>query len=311
MTSRLLIALVGIVMLLSLAQVGVLYGSAIDSQQTSQLKEKGTDERNMILSSAITGDEIAGGNNLSPTYRTGAIPTQIIPLELNTTDLGSVQVGDPITSHSKLIRTDTAAGIPGAIIRTASSFNNKTWIDFGGYFFSPCSPTGSKGEFGQTGNVPDPYPYSPFPATYYIKYTYEGNSTYAASSITYSVTVLRPTGTIPTQFTPLMMNTLSTVHVGDQIKARARLIRTDTGAGIPRANVRAAGSINNKTWTYTDIGVCVTTDSKGEGNLTFIVPDPRLLLFQLPLTVYIKVVYGGNSTYAPTSYFISSKVLPP
>ncbi len=310
MKRQLLVALVGILMLLSLTHVAALNVAAARSTQTSSLKAERVDERIVMLPSAITGDEAADGNNYNSAYKAGKIPTQIISLDPDTTDLGSVQVGDPATIHAKLIRTDTGAGIPGAPIRAAASMDNKTWYDFGNYFMSTCPSTDSNGEFGQTLNVPDPRPYAPFPATYYIRYTYEGSSTYAASSITYYVTALRPTGTIPTQMIPLMMNIPSTVHVGDPITVRGKLIRTDTGAGIPGANIRAAGSTDNKTWLYSPPGVSVTTDSTGVANLTFNIPDPRPYI-QLPATIYFKVLYSGNSTYAPTSYSISGRFLPP
>ncbi len=188
MKKQLLVAFVGTLMLLSLAQVSMLNVAAVRSPQTSQLKVAGMNERNVIPSSAITDNGAARGNNYNAAHRAGAIPTQLIALAPNATT-STVHVGDKLTFHGKLIRTDTGAGIPGATIRTEGSFDNETWYDLGPEW---NTTTDSKGEDYGTITVPDPRPAIKLPITIFMKFTYDGNSTYAATSAIVSITVLPP-----------------------------------------------------------------------------------------------------------------------
>ena len=119
---------------------------------------------------------------------------------------------------------------------------------------------------------------------------------------------------IPTKIVVLEPNvTVLKLHVGDQITARARLIRADTGAGIPGATIGAQGSLDGNTWINAPSRFCLTTDGKGEVSYVGTIPDPHSYLptVRLPMTGYVKVIYAGDSTYAGSESVIYQATLLP
>lgn len=125
---------------------------------------------------------------------------------------------------------------------------------------------------------------------------------------------VRRAGAIPTRIAVLEPSTrVLKLHVGDQITARARLIRTDTGAGIPGAAIGAQGSLDGKTWMSLPPQYCLTTDGKGVVSYAGVIPDPHTYLpsVQLPMTGYVKVIYAGDSTYLGSESVIYEATLLP
>jgi len=122
-------------------------------------------------------------------------------------------------------------------------------------------------------------------------------------------------GAIPTKIVVLAPNiTVLKLRVGDQLTARAKLIRTDTGAGIPGATITGQGSLDGKTWINAPPQFCLTTDGKGEVSYVGTIPDPHsyLPVVQLPMTGYVKATYAGDSTYAGSeSVIYEATLLPP
>ena len=128
--------------------------------------------------------------------RTGTVSTKIVLLEPTGTEI-SAHVGDRMTIHLKLIRTDTGAAIPDAAIGGTVSLDGKSWYNTGG----GAVLTDSNGEIGPiTFIVPDPRPIANqipvvgslvhLPMTAYVKATYAGDSTYQESgSVIYKVTL--------------------------------------------------------------------------------------------------------------------------
>ena len=115
------------------------------------------------------------------------------------------------------------------------------------------------------------------------------------------IILLEPTGTvIPSGETSIA------ARVGDRITLHLKLIRSDTGAGIPDAAIGGTVSLDGKKW-YTIQGGALITDSNGEiGPITAIIPDPRPIANQIPLVgslvhlpmhAYVKATYAGDSTY--------------
>lgn len=129
------------------------------------------------------------------------------------------------------------------------------------------------------------------------------------------------TGTLCTKIILLEPSaTEITTHVGDRMTIHLKLIRSDTGAGIPNAAIGATVSLDGKSW-YTTGGGAVMTDSNGEiGPITIIVPDPRPIANQipvvgsfvhLPMTAYVKATYAGDSTYLGNESVIYEVTLAP
>jgi hypothetical protein len=184
------ILLVASLILISVAQIGIANTGVRGSQQKSQFNAGTVNERSVTPPSAITGKESNEGNRES-LIRAGTIPTQIIVLEPTTTVL-TVHVGDTITVHIKLIRSDTGDGIAGASIGASVSFNGTTWINVPGAMI-----TDSNGDIKISGTVPDPrtlgYPLPPLPITGYGKATYAADSTFMGSeTAVYQATILPP-----------------------------------------------------------------------------------------------------------------------
>jgi hypothetical protein len=113
-------------------------------------------------------------------------------------------------------------------------------------------------------------------------------------------------GTVPTAL--VAQASTATVRVGDTVTASGKLTNKNTGAGIPGATLSVQYSLDGSNWITV---ASVTTDSKGIVSQTGTIPDPRPLGYQLPLTVYGRVIYAGDETYAATAGTYSVTVLPP
>jgi len=129
------------------------------------------------------------------------------------------------------------------------------------------------------------------------------------------------TGTVGTKIVLLEpAGTEISAHIGDRMTIHLKLIRTDTGAAIPNAAVGGTVSLDGKSW-YNTGGAAVLTDSNGEiGPITFIVPDPRPIanqipvvgsLVHLPMTVYVKASFSGDSTCQGSETVIYKVTLEP
>jgi len=97
-------------------------------------------------------------------------------------------------------------------------------------------------------------------------------------------------------------------HFGDRIAMHMKLVRNDTGACIPNALISGSVFYNNK-WLAMPSGGVVTEGNGEIGPITMIIPDPRPVINQIPIvgslvhfpmTVYVKAIYAGDDTYAPT-----------
>ena len=180
------------VILISVVHFGIANTDAASLQQKSPYKATNVNEKSIINPSAITGGAATIGNKDNSVRRAGAIPTQIVVLEPNTTVL-KLHVGDKITAHARLIRTDTGAGIPGATISIQGSLDGNTWINAPSQY---CLTTNSKGEVSLCGRYTRPSQLCPdvqLPVTGYVKVIYAGDSTYAGSeSAIYQATLLPP-----------------------------------------------------------------------------------------------------------------------
>jgi hypothetical protein len=112
-------------------------------------------------------------------------------------------------------------------------------------------------------------------------------------------------GTIPTA---LVVNAnITTVHVGDTVTANGTLINKNTGEGIPGATIMLQVSFDGNSWTTV---ARVRTDSNGSISYTGTIPDPRSFGYQVPLTVYGKVIFAGDEMYAGTASTYGVTVLP-
>jgi len=127
------------------------------------------------------------------------------------------------------------------------------------------------------------------------------NSVHQAGAISTQIVILEPTARV------------LKLHIGDQLTGHARLIRADTGAGLPGATIGAQGSLDGKTWMNLPPQYCLTTNGKGEVSYTGTIPDPRTYLptVQLPLTGYVKVIYAGDGTYGGSESVVYEATLLP
>jgi len=134
--------------------------------------------------------------------RTGKISTQIVLLEpvagpSNSAPGGEItaHVGDRMTVHLKLIRTDTGASIPNALISGGLLYNKK-WLTMQG----GGAVTESNGEIGPiTMIIPDPRPianqipvvgsFVHLPMSGYVKVTYAGDDMYAPTETDFVITL--------------------------------------------------------------------------------------------------------------------------
>lgn len=190
MKRQIIVTVVGILMLISLAQLGTLTTAAAYLQQKCQLKAESINERDTI-SSSTTGAEVAGagGNSHNLLFRAGATPTPSeIDLQVNIT---TVHVGDAVVVPGKLIDKNTGKGIPGATVTMQISVDQNIWVSAGN-----SVKTDTNGNIKYPLTVPDPrsYGYSP-PLKVYCRMSYDGSSTYAPASSIFSVTVLPSTST--------------------------------------------------------------------------------------------------------------------
>jgi hypothetical protein len=112
-------------------------------------------------------------------------------------------------------------------------------------------------------------------------------------------------GTVPTAI--IVKANITVVHVGDTVTASGMLINKNTGEGIPGATIMLQVSFDGNSWTTV---AKVRTDKTGGVNYTGTIPDPRSLGYQLPLTVYGRVIYAGDILYAGTSNTYAVTVLP-
>lgn len=126
------------------------------------------------------------------------------------------------------------------------------------------------------------------------------------------------TGSIPTKIVVISPGENMTAHIGQPVTMHLKLIRSDTGAGIPNAVLNASVDINNQ---WHSIGGLLVTDSNGDiGPITVITPDPRPIVkevlpaiipvvgntvadavlgfIKLPMTAYVLLSFAGDSTYA-------------
>ena len=127
--------------------------------------------------------------------KTGTVGTQIVLLEPAGPTINA-HVGDRMTIHLKLIRNDTGAAIPNALISGAVLYNKK-WLTMPG----GGVVTESNGEIGPlTMIIPDPRSvtnqipiissFVHLPYTVYVKATYAGDDTFAPSeTVVYAVTL--------------------------------------------------------------------------------------------------------------------------
>jgi len=125
---------------------------------------------------------------------------------------------------------------------------------------------------------------------------------------------VRQAGAIATQIIVLEPNArVLKLHIGDQLTARAKLIRTDTGAGIPAATISAQASLDGQSWISAPRQYCLTTNAKGEVSYAGTIPDPHNYLpsVRLPMTGYVKVTYVGDSTYAGSESVVYEATLLP
>jgi hypothetical protein len=182
MKKRLLISLIGISMLISLAQVGIISAVAVNSQQKSQFAEN-INENGAYASPLVIGAGAAAGHTDSPIYRAGTVPTALVAQASTAT----VRVGDTVTASGKLVNKNTGAGIPGATLIIQFSFDGNNWMTV------TSVTTDSNGGVGYTSTIPDPRLFGyQLPLTVYGRVVYAGDETYAASASTYAVTVLPP-----------------------------------------------------------------------------------------------------------------------
>ena len=183
MKKRLLISLVGILMLISLAQVGTINATVVSSQQKSQLNAESINEKRTSSSPLVIGEGVAAGHKDSPIFRAGTVPTALVAQASTAT----VHVGDMVTASGKLTNKNTGAGIPGATLLIQYSLDGNNWMTV------TSVKTDSNGGVSYTGAIPDPRSLGyQLPLTVYGKVVYAGDETYAATASTYSVTVLPP-----------------------------------------------------------------------------------------------------------------------
>ena len=180
MKRRLLISLVGILMLISVSQAGMIDAAAASSQQKSQLKAGNINEKRTSSSPLVIGEEVTAGNE-SPIFRAGTVPTAIV-VKVNIT---TVRVGDTVTASGTLINKNTGEGIPGATIMMQVSFDGNSWTTVARV------RTDNNGSISYTGTIPDPRSLGyQVPLTVYGRVIYAGDEMYAGTANTYAVTVL-------------------------------------------------------------------------------------------------------------------------
>jgi hypothetical protein len=183
MKKRLLISLIGILILVSVSQVGIIGATAVSSQQKHQLNAVTINENGAYASSLVIGEDGAAGHTDSPIYRAGAVPTALVAQASTVT----VRVGDTVTASGKLINKNTGAGIPGATLYLQYSFDGTNWITV------TSVTTDSNGVVSHTDTIPDPRSFGyQVPLTVYGKVIFAGDGTYAATASTFSVTILPP-----------------------------------------------------------------------------------------------------------------------
>lgn len=191
MKKQLFITLVGILMLISLAQVGILNTAAADQQQKCQLKAESINERTAIPASTTTAAEVAGGNNHFFLSKAGPTlsPTEIV-IQMN---MPTVHCGDAIIATGKLVNKNTGEGIPGAPLTAQVSVDGNNWIAAG------SAKTDGTGSVSYPLTVPDPRSFGyTLPLKVYCKISYDGSPTYAPTSKILSVTLLPPLSTATT-----------------------------------------------------------------------------------------------------------------
>lgn len=188
MKRQILITLVGTLLLISLAQFGILTTTtaAADQQQKCQLKAESGNERDVTPSLTTTGAQIAGGNNhISLLKEDPALSPSEIVLQTNIPD--SVHCGDAIVATGKLINKNTGEGIPGAVLTGAASVDGNNWITVGSV------KTDGTGTVSYPLTVPDPRAFGyALPLKVYCKISYCGCASIAPTSQIFSVTLLPP-----------------------------------------------------------------------------------------------------------------------
>ncbi len=134
------------------------------------------------------------------------------------------------------------------------------------------------------------------------------------------------TGSIPTKIVMVSPGTNMTAHIGDRMTMDVKLIRSDTGEGIPDAVLGVSAGVSGK-W-YSIGGVLVTGNNGEIGPVTVITPDPRPIVkeilpsiipvvgntiadavlgfIKLPMTAYVKLTFAGDSTYAGSETIIAA-----
>jgi hypothetical protein len=181
MKKRLLIALVGILMLISLAHVGIISATAVSSQQKHQLHTETINENCAYASPLVIDEGGAAGHTDSPIYRAGTVPTAIV-VKPNITE---VHVGDTVTGNGTLINKNTGEGIPNATLMLQVSVDGNNWITLA------RAKTDSNGSISYTGTIPDPQSFGyQIPMTVYGRIVYAGDEMYAGTANIYAVTVL-------------------------------------------------------------------------------------------------------------------------
>ncbi len=135
------------------------------------------------------------------------------------------------------------------------------------------------------------------------------------------------TGSTPTKIVMVSPGSDVTAHIGERVTMDVKLIRSDTGEGIPNAVLGASASLDGSKWY--SIGGVLVTGSNGEiGPITVITPDPRPIVkdivpaiipvvgntiadavvgfIKLPMTAYVKLSFAGDSTYAASETTIKA-----
>jgi hypothetical protein len=140
------------------------------------------DQGSASLSSSVSGGAGYGGNGAVYVYQAGAIPTALTVDAPGPT--ATIYAGQTMTVGLRLVRADTYAGIPNAVIRGHYSQDGINWSEPG------TVTTDGNGQFSYTGTVPDK------PGTYQGYLSYDGDASYqGCASPIYTITVVSQAGT--------------------------------------------------------------------------------------------------------------------
>ncbi len=181
MKKRLLFSLVGILMLISLAHVGIISAAAVSLPQKHQLYTETVNENCAFAFLLVIDGGGAAGHTNSQIFWEATIPTAIV-VKPNSTE---VHVGDTVTGNGTLINKNSGEGIPNATLTLQVSVDGNNWITIA------RTKTDSNGSISYTVTIPDPQPFGyQVPLIVYGRIVYAGDEMYAGTANTYAVTVL-------------------------------------------------------------------------------------------------------------------------